>query len=63
MESPVYNVSRAGGGDIRHTQQVRRLGCVTPYNQRIFTPMLPHGVRRMSPPQDGTAGLQGFRAI
>ena len=57
--------SRAGGGDIRHTQhwQVRLLCFVTPYNQRIFTLMLPHGVHRMSPPQDGTAGLQGFRAI
>ena len=66
----MYNVSRAGtrlGGYPpsmpNRLESVRRLGCVTPYNQRIFTPTLQCGVRGMSPSQDGTAGLQGFRAI
>ncbi len=30
---------------------------------RIVTPTLQYGARGMSPPQSGTAGLQGFRAI
>ena len=38
MEFPVYHVRRAGGGDISHTQQIRRLGCVTPYNLKISPP-------------------------
>ena len=44
-------------------EQVRRLGCVTPHNPRIFTSRLQPGARRMSPPQSGTEGLREFRAI
>ena len=44
-------------------EQVRRLGCVSPHNQRIFTSRLQPGAQRVSPPQSGTAGLRGFRAI
>jgi hypothetical protein len=36
---------------------------VTPHNQRIVTSRLQPGACGMSPPQSGTAGLRGFRAI
>ena len=44
-------------------EQVRRLGCVPTHNPRSFTSRLQPGAQRMSPPQSGTAGLRGFRAI
>ena len=39
----------AGGISAGYAQQVRRLGCVTPCNQRSFTPGLPHGARTHHP--------------
>ena len=47
-------------------EQVRRLGRASPQKPRLFTSRLQPDAQRMSPvtpPQGGTAGLRGFRAI
>ena len=55
--------SRGGPWRRRCENRLDGSAACSPHNPPIFTSRLQPGAQKMSPPQSGTAGLRGFRAI